>query len=316
LICGDKLEAGATWSLPVIEVRQVQAFWDANPCGSTLSDNQDRIGYFAEIEARRYTHEPHIPHIARFDEFEGERVLEIGTGVGTDGLQFRKNGAQYFGLDLTLAGQRLTQEQFELAGHAGNFTVGNGELLPIADDTFDHIYTFGVIHHSPSTETIVDEMYRVLKPGGTFCVMVYNRSSINYYLEIMFLRKVFRLMLYPGFMPKTLSKILGLDANKLERHRKLLLDRRNISKEEWISMNTDGPECPLAKVYNKTEALRMFKRFTNTRTEVHFFDRTHWPVIGKLIPKAVAIKLGRRWGWHRIVTGQKPEVTHLRSRAN
>jgi ubiquinone/menaquinone biosynthesis C-methylase UbiE len=289
-------------------IRAVQAFWDANPCGSRLSNHSERRGYFAEIEAKRYSHESHIPRIARFEEFEGKCVLEIGTGIGTDGLQFQTNGAQYIGIDLTLAGQKLAKEQFGLARCQSNLMVGNAEILPLPDNCFDHIYSFGVIHHSPSTEAIVDEMFRVLKPGGTFCVMVYNRSSINYYIEIMFLRKFFRQILYPRFMPRLLSKLLRLDFNKLETHREMLLSKRNVTKQEWISMNTDGPDCPLAKVYNRREALELFGRFSDVQTEVWFFDRSHWPFIGRVLPNSMTNWLGRHWGWHRIICGLKPEA--------
>jgi len=290
----------------MVDVASVQRFWDANPCGSQLSSQTDRRSYFEEIEARRYSHEPHIPVVARFSEFRDRGVLEIGTGLGTDGLQFQINGARYVGIDLTLAGQRLTLEQFRLGGYDGSLAVGNAERLPAADDTFDHIYSFGVIHHSPSTESIADEMFRVLKPGGTFCVMVYNRSSINYYVEIMFLRKIFRQMLILPFAIGLLSRLAGLDANKLERHRDLLSSRPKMTKEEWISINTDGPDCPLAKVYDRREVENLFAKFSDVTTEVWFFDRTHWSFLGKLIPDFVANFLGRRWGWHRIVYGRKP----------
>ncbi|HYJ91387.1 MAG TPA: class I SAM-dependent methyltransferase [Pyrinomonadaceae bacterium] len=286
-------------------IRTVQSFWDANPCGSRLSVQTGRAEYFAEIEAMRYAHESHIPKIAKFKDFRGKRVLEIGTGIGTDGLQFQTNGADYVGVDLTLAGPQLAKEQFGLAGYDGKFSVADAEILPLADGTFEHIYSFGVIHHSPSTEALVDEMYRVLKPGGTFCVMVYNRMSINYYLEIMFLRRLFRLLLYPSFMPRIISALLRFDRDKLEKHRQMLLRRGRVSKEEWISMNTDGPECPLAKVYSKRDVLNLFRRFSNVQTEVWFFDRSHWSFIGRMMPDALATFLGRRWGWHRIVYGKK-----------
>ena len=284
----------------------VQAFWDANPCGHDLSDNHERRAYFAEIERRRYSHEPHIPAVALFDSFRGKRVLEIGNGMGTDGLQFQQNGAEYFGVDLTLAGQKLAREQFSLAGHAARLIVANAERLPVADNSFEHIYSLGVIHHSPSTESIVSEMSRVLKPGGTFCVMVYNRSSINYHLEIMFLRKLFRRLLYPKVMPGILAAVLRFDREKLEKHRDALFSKGRISKAEWISMNTDGPDCPLAKVYGRRDVLKLFARFEDLKTEVLFFDRSHWSFLGRLMPDAVANFLGRRWGWHRMVYGRKP----------
>ena len=290
----------------ISDLQTVQAFWDTNPCGSRLSEITERHGYFAEIETRRYLHESHIPRIAKFNEFRGKRVLEIGTGIGTDGLQFQSHGADYVGIDLTFAGQELAKEQFGLAGYEGKLSVANAESMPLSDNSFDHIYSFGVIHHSPSTESIVNEMYRVLKPGGTFCVMVYNRSSINYYVEIMFLRKSFRWLLYPSFMPGLLSKLFGFDRSKLERHRQLLISNPKISKQDWISINTDGPDCPLAKVYNRKEAEELFSKFCDVRNEVWFFDRSHWSFLGRWMPDALAAFFGRRWGWHRVVYGSKP----------
>ena len=287
-------------------IATVQKFWDANPCGSKLSDADDRIGYFAEIERKRYKHEPHIREIAKFHDFKDKLVLEIGTGIGTDALQFIRAGANHTGIDLTHAGPELAREQCGLNGCSGKFTVGNAENMAFADNSFDHIYSFGVIHHSPSTEKIVIEMSRVLKPGGTFTVMIYNRSSINYYIEIMFLRKLFRWMLYPCVMPRAISTLLGLDRRKLEKHRELLFSKPQMTNDEWISMNTDGPECPLAKVYNQHEAFQLFADFADVRTEVRFFDRTHWPVIGQLVPDNLAKFLGNHWGWHRIVYGRKP----------
>ena len=286
-------------------VEEVRGFWNANPCGSRLSNEKDRFQYFKEIEARRYSVEWHIPLVARFEQFKGQRVLEIGCGMGADGRQFAQKGADYFAIDLTPQGIELAKEQFEYFGCTGTFRVGNAEKLPFEDHFFDHIYSFGVIHHSPHSEAIVKEMFRVLKPGGTFCIMIYNRSSINYWIEIMFLRKLMRWVLYPSFMAQLLSKLLGLAEWKLIEHREFLISRKKRTHDEWVSMNTDGPNCPLAKVYNRSEALGLFKDFQDLRTDIWFFDRSHWPGIGKMLPENFCRWLGRNWGWHRIVYGRK-----------
>jgi len=137
-------------------------------------------------------------------------------------------------------------------------------------------------------------------------VMVYNKSSNNYYLEIVFLRKLFRLVLYPRRMPALIAKLTGFEDHKLERHREIMVRKRKMTKQEWISVNTDGPDCPLSKVYTKTDVLRLFEQFENVKTEVWHFNRLHWPLIGKILPDNLCRWLGRIWGWHRIVTGRKP----------
>jgi len=290
-----------------ISVNDVKGYWDAHPCQNTLSRKIDRSEYFLDITSKRFNgREWHVPLIAKFEEFKNKDLLEIGCGIGTDGFEFAKNGARYVGIDLSPNSISLAEERFRLFAVSGIFKVVNAEeSLPFADNSFDHIYSFGVIHHTPNTEAIIDEMYRVLRPGGTFTVMVYNRSSINYYVEIQFLRRLWRWILYPRFMPAVVSRIAGFDEWKLKGHRELLMKQRKMSKEEWLSVNTDGPNCPLSKVYSKGEAAELFKRFADVRQDVWEFNTDHWPFIGRLIPPKVARSIGRKWGWHRIISGSK-----------
>ena len=292
----------------VIRVDDVKTFWNANPCQSTLSDHAERLRYFEEIRERRYRgREWHVPTIARFDQFRDRDVLEIGCGIGTDGVEFARNGARYVGVDLTPNAIGLARERFALYGLDGRFEVANGEArLPFPDESFDHVYSFGVIHHSPRSEAIVDEIYRVLRPGGSFTLMVYNRTSINYYIEIMFLRKLLRHALRPRFMPRLLARVTGLPEWKLDGHRQVLVEKGRLSKQAWISMNTDGPFCPLAKVYGRREAAELLRSFGQVRQEVWEFNSDHWPVLGKLLPMRVERAIGRLWGWHRVVYGTKP----------
>lgn len=287
-------------------ITKVQGFWNANPCQSDLSSEQDRRRYFEEISRKRYQgREWHIPTVARFAAFRGKDVLEVGCSIATDGLEFAKNGANYTGIDLTPNAIEMASERFQLFSVPGRFEVANAEeRIPFPDQTFDHVYSFGVIHHSPVPERIVGEIHRVLRPGGTLTVMLYNRSSINYYIEIMFLRKIFRWCLLPKFMPALLAAITGFDRWKLEGHREML--NRKITKEQWVSMNTDGPFCPLARVYDRREAAILFKEFENVRQEVWEFNVDHWSFIGKAIPASVTKWIGRRWGWHRMIYARKP----------
>jgi ubiquinone/menaquinone biosynthesis C-methylase UbiE len=224
-----------------ITVAEVRRFWDANPCGGDLSVSSDRLAYFAEIEEKRYRREWHIPIVARFHEFTGRRVLEVGCGIGTDGLQFARHGADYVGIDLSPVSAALAQEQFEVLGLPGTIEVADAERLNFPDAEFDHVYSFGVIHHSPHVDLTVTEIQRVLRPGGTATVMVYNRSSVNFQVEISLLRKAARPALGLPFMPRLLSSLTGFDREKLERHRQLKLERRGSSEADWVSMNTDGP---------------------------------------------------------------------------
>lgn len=287
------------------DITEVKQFWNENPCQSDLSSAQDRRRYFEEISRNRYgKREWHVPTVAAFDRYAGKEVLEIGCSIATDGLEFARHGSHYTGVDLTPASIEMARERFQLFNVPGRFEVANAEeRLPFADESFDHAYSFGVIHHSPVPERIVREMHRVLRRGGTFTIMLYNRSSINYYLEIMFLRKLFRHLLRPKFMPRLLARVTGFDQWKLEGHREMLM--KKLSHDEWVSMNTDGPYCPLAKVYNHAEAAELCRDFADVRQEVWEFNIDHWPGLRKILPKAAEYWLGRKWGWHRMIYGRK-----------
>lgn len=293
----------------IVDILDVEDFWDHHPCEADAGRAADRKKYFVEIEKYRYSHNPTIPRVSNFEGYKGKKVLEIGCGIGTDGRQFTKNGAIYTGINLDRASTVLAKEAFKLFELEGEIYQVNAENLEFPNNTFDHVFSMGVIHHTPSTEKVVKEMFRVLKPGGTVSVMIYNKTSINYYFEIMFLRKIFRLLLIPSFAPGLIAKITGFSRAKLERHRQLFLNEKKITKQRWISMNTDGPDNPLSKVYTKKEADKLFVEagFILKRNFSRYFNKTHYGFLGKLIPGCIANGIGNLWGWHRWIEAVKPQ---------
>ena len=151
--------------------KQVRAFWQAHPCGTKFSDAG--IGtreFYDRIERHRYDKEWHIPEAADFAGARGLRMLEIGCGMGTDGAQFAKAGADYTGIDLTDAAIELARKRFELCGLQGNFQISDAENLDFADESFDLVYSHGVLHHTPDTARAIREIHRVLVPGGRLAV--------------------------------------------------------------------------------------------------------------------------------------------------
>ena len=290
-----------------VTLEAVERYWSDNPCGSDQSTLTERRAYFEEIAHRRYALERYIPTVARFSSYRGKKVLEIGCGVGTDGLQFAKAGAIYTGINLDAGSSRLAQECFNVFGVPGSLCKMNAEKMEFPAGEFDHVFSLGVIHHSPKTESIVSEMYRVLKPGGTVAVMVYNKSSLNYYFEIMFLRKLFRYLLIPSFSPRLLARLIGLSREKLEGHRKILLEEK-MTHDRWVSINTDGPDCPLAKVYSHRQARSIFRNagFVNVKTFARFINPEHYGFLGRVIPYRFLDALGRVCGWHLWIEAEKP----------
>lgn len=155
----------------------VRAHWDAVPCGTRDLGGEDRRRFFRELEDERYALEPYIKPFARFDEGRDKDVLEVGVGAGTDFMQWVRAGARATGVDLTEQGVALTKERLALEGLDATVLQGDAENLPFADGSFDLVYSYGVLHHSPNTAKAIDEVFRVLRPGGTARVMVYHLHS-------------------------------------------------------------------------------------------------------------------------------------------
>jgi len=120
----------------------------------------------------------------------GKDVLEIGCGMGTHAAMLARAGARLTAVDITQRAVATVVRRFEVFQLSGQIEQADSEQLPFADASFDVIWSWGVIHHSSSTERCIAEITRVLKPGGRFLVMVYYRPSLVYYLHCGLLRGV------------------------------------------------------------------------------------------------------------------------------
>lgn len=181
------------------EKTRVRNFWDARPCGTfgRVPLNPTR-SYFDALRERRYRLEPFILEILDSLDLCGKEVLEIGCGVGTDGVELARRGAQYTGVDASPASLNLARANFYLHSVPGVLTVADAEKLPFPDQSFDFIYSWGVLHHTPGMDTAVREVHRVLRPGGRFCIMLYNRRSLVG-LQLWILYALFRLRPWTSF---------------------------------------------------------------------------------------------------------------------
>jgi len=164
--------------------KEVHSFWNAQSCGTQFSDKEKYTkDFFEEIEKDRYAKEPEILEFADFKSGKEKKVLEVGFGAATDFMNWAKNGAKLYGIDLTVEALSHAKHRLELYGlKAEEIKVADAENLPFDDDFFDIVYSWGVIHHSPNTPKALKEVIRVLKPGGKAKLMVYNRKSILAYV--------------------------------------------------------------------------------------------------------------------------------------
>jgi len=164
----------------MVTIDEVKNFWNSRPCN--IRHSTSPVGtkeYFDEVEARRYKIEPHSYVFADFQSWKGLRVLEIGCGIGTDAVSFCRAGADYTGIDLSEESVKICQQRLDVFGLTGRVFAGDAEQLDtlLAGEKFDLIYSFGVIHHSPDPQRIVDCLPGLLNPGGEVRVMLYAKDS-------------------------------------------------------------------------------------------------------------------------------------------
>jgi ubiquinone/menaquinone biosynthesis C-methylase UbiE len=286
---------------------RVRAFWQANPCGTKFAAAEPGTRRFFElVEAHRYQKEWHIPLAADFAGARGLRVLEIGCGLGTDGAQFAKAGADYTGVDLTNAAVELARKRFELFNLPGAFRTADAENLDFEDESFDLVYSHGVLHHTPDTPRAVREVYRVLRPAGRAMVMLYHRNSYNYRVNIRFLRRGGRHLLRWNSGMQLVHRLTGEPVESLREQARALREQSvNLSAEEFLSQNTDGAGNPLARVYSRREARELFKDFSEVKLRTYFFNKRFLPLLGNLLPRSVESQLAARWGWHLWIYARK-----------
>lgn len=255
--------------------------WTADPCGAHVA-REFEFGtreYFDAIEEYRYgSYAPWMKETIGFQRFAGKSVLEIGCGTGTDLVQFARGGAQVTALDLTPRSIEIARRRFGVYKLAGEFAISDCEALAFPDSSFDAVYSFGVLHHTPDTERAIREIHRVLKPGGTAIVMLYHRASLYYWGSVILKH--------------------GLAGGGLLRERPAGIMSRRVEYSE-----TGGR--PLVKAYTRAEVHRLFRGFSDCRTEVNQLTRKELGAAGRALPEGLIQWLASHFGWNLIVTATR-----------
>lgn len=222
-----------------------------------------------------------------YDRYVGRQVLEIGCGMGCMAMNWAKAGAQITAVDLNAVAVEQTRRRFDLYGLQGRIQQADGNGLEFEDNTFDYVYSWGVLHHSPDLGRSLQEMMRVLKPGGEFALMLYYRPSIMYWVSI---------RLFEGWL-----------------HGESMFTRDEL---ELSSRYTDGREgdgnphtWPVTKrevrsmLGSHTESLAF--RVLGTDLDYELQRACLIPGFERTVPLFLRKVLARRWGWSLFTTGRK-----------
>ncbi len=257
----------------------MRRYWNARPCN--IRHSPEAVGtleYFDGVEARKYFVEPHIPEFARWN---GKKVLEIGCGIGTDTMNSARAGAQVTAVDLSDEALAVAERRAAIFGLEDRITFhqADAERLPqtVPVDTYDLIYSFGVIHHTPHSQKALQEMRKYMGPQSAFKVMVYHRCS---------------------------WKVLWI----LVKYGKLAFWRL----DELIARHSEAQAgCPVTCSYSRRTVRDLLEGFTIQRTMVdHIFPyriqeykRYEYKKVWyfTVLPKCFFQWLERRLGWHLCV---------------
>ena len=268
-----------------IDLEKVRNYWDARPCN--IRHSTSPVGtrqYFDEVEARKYFVEPHIPLFAEFEKWKGKRVLEIGCGLGTDTINFARAGAEVTAVDLSAESLALAKKRAQVFGFDNiTFYQANAENLSdyVPVDRYDLVYSFGVIHHTPHPERVIEQIHKYMDRESVFKIMVYHRTSW----------KVFWMLMKYGKKPgETLDELIA----------------------RYSEAETG---CPVTYSYTAETVREFLKGFDVLETRIdHIFPysipeykryeyRKVWYF--RYLPPALFRQMERRWGWHLCVTARQ-----------
>ncbi len=186
-----------------------------------------RKAYFAQKENKLL-----FSNLITNQNLNNKKVLEIGCGLGSHSQVLAELGADLISIDLSEKSVQTTIRRLKLKGLKANIFTADCENLPFEDNTFDYIWSWGVIHHTPDTNRAAQEIIRVLKPNGMLDIMVYNNNSIYKLLNVYFRYGILNFKFFQGY-----------------------------SKQDLKNMYTDGKEiggAPLSKYYSKNDLIKLF----------------------------------------------------------
>jgi SAM-dependent methyltransferase len=162
----------------VATIDEVRTYWERHihdleitrhPVGSR--------GFFDDLDQYHFEKLHHLLRLVDFNGYRGRAVLEVGCGAAVDLARFAKGGAVVTGIDVAYSAIELAKANFVQQGLHGEFSIANGEQLPLEDNRFDLVYAHGVVQYTADPHRLVEECRRVLRPGGLAIFQVYNRVS-------------------------------------------------------------------------------------------------------------------------------------------
>ncbi|MFN8376379.1 MAG: methyltransferase domain-containing protein [Anaerolineae bacterium] len=264
--------------------------WSTTPAGWSHAQEYapGTKEFFEQVIEKRSTVElASLLKIIPFEQARGKKVLELGHGAGYDAYAFCKNGADYTGIDIATANPPRLKSHLGFYGFQPKVMLGDAENLMFPSETFDIVFSNGVLHHTPNIQKAFEETFRVLKPGGEFWVIVYHRDSIFYWWSTV----LWRHLLYGGIRKRSIQRALS----------------------QVETMNNDA--APLVNVYSRGQLYHLLAATGFDVREIRVrklaksdmaMPRRIFRWLDKHVPQSWYDKVGEYFGWYVMGKARKP----------
>lgn len=112
------------------------------------------------------------------EELRGKTVLDVGCGMGRFSDVASRWGANVVAIDLSRA---VESAQRNIGGRP-NVTIAQANVfaLPFREQSFDYIFSIGVLHHTPDTKAAFDRLPNLLRPGGKIAIWLYEKHRLKW----------------------------------------------------------------------------------------------------------------------------------------
>jgi ubiquinone/menaquinone biosynthesis C-methylase UbiE len=259
--------------------------WTADPCGPAEGEAGSR-SYFEDLLQGRDEYARWLHESLGYQETGGLDVLDVGNGQGIDLYRYAAAGARATGIDLTPRHCELARAHVAAMGLEADVVEGDAENLPFADASFDRVSSNGVLHHTPDMPAALREVRRVLRPGGEARIIVYNRSSLHYWINQVLLQGIIRRQL---LQERSMAGVLS----------------------RGVEVSSVGAR-PLVRVYSPRQMRRLMTEagFADVSTTVRHYQVDDAFITDLLAPHIPALRnpklldrLGRAAGWYVIARG-------------
>ena len=170
---------------------KISNYWDNRPCNIRHSFSEIYSKkFFNEIWEKRYFVQKHIKKFAEFKKYKNKNVLEIGFGIGTDAVEFIKNGANYIGIEFSKKSLEIAKKRIKILNlqkKNQKLIYGDAEKLSKyllnEKKNFDLIYSVGILHHTPNINKCLDEIYKISSKKTEIKILLYASNSYKNFIQ-------------------------------------------------------------------------------------------------------------------------------------